>query len=62
MCPERHLDGAELLGYDTRKAKRDDAGKILSDVLRKFMDTMKIPNGLKELGFSRSVQLSKFFF
>ena len=53
MCPERHLEGAESLGYDIRNAKRADAGKILSDVVRGIMDTMKVPNGLEALGYTK---------
>ncbi|TRY71669.1 hypothetical protein TCAL_12115 [Tigriopus californicus] len=52
MCPEKHLEGAELLGYDKiRSAKRADAGKILSDTLKTVMDRLKIPNGLSALGY-----------
>eukprot|EP00095_Tigriopus_kingsejongensis_P010625 maker-scaffold1028_size131186-snap-gene-0.47 protein:Tk10625 transcript:maker-scaffold1028_size131186-snap-gene-0.47-mRNA-1 annotation:"hydroxyacid-oxoacid mitochondrial" len=55
MCPERHLESAELLGYENiRNARREDAGQILSDTLKKLMDQMKIPNGLTALGYSRS--------
>lgn len=53
LCPERHLEGAELLGYENiRTAHRKDAGKILSDVMRGVMDKMKVPNGLKALGYT----------
>ena len=54
MCPDRHLKGAGALGGDVTNAKADDAGAILSDVVRGFMDTMKIPNGLSALGYDKS--------
>ena len=53
MCPDRHLEGAEMLGKDIRNAKKADAGLILSDVMREIMDKMKIPNGLSALGYGK---------
>lgn len=54
MCPERHLEGAQLLGADVSNAKRADAGKITGDVVREYMDQMKIPNGLEALSYNKS--------
>ena len=39
-------------GADISNAKLDDAGLILSDVLRDYMQIMGVVNGLKGLGFS----------
>lgn len=52
--PERHLEAAELLGADVTNVKKQDAGKLLADTVRGYMDVMKIENGLKVLGYSSS--------
>ncbi|XP_078664671.1 hydroxyacid-oxoacid transhydrogenase, mitochondrial-like [Branchiostoma floridae x Branchiostoma belcheri] len=52
MCPDRHLEAAEILGYDTRNAKREDAGPILADVLRGFVKDLDVDDGLQALGYN----------
>ena len=52
-CPERHLESAELLGADVKRAKKIDAGKILADTVKEYMHVMKVENGLTELGFKK---------
>lgn len=39
-------------GADISKAKLEDAGFILSDILREYMQEMGVVNGLQELGYS----------
>jgi hydroxyacid-oxoacid transhydrogenase len=53
-CPARHLEAAAALGVDTSNANLADAGKILADRLVEIMDRLKVPSGLKALGYSSS--------
>ena len=50
-CPDRHLDGARLLGADVRGAVLDDAGEILAAAIINFMRATNFPNGLGAVGF-----------
>ena len=51
-CPQRHLDAAAALGVDISNANPADAGKILADRIVVMMDRLKVPSGLKELGYT----------
>ncbi len=50
--PERHLKAAEVLGASVQNARKEDAGKILADCLIGIMRDLRIPRGLRELGYS----------
>jgi hydroxyacid-oxoacid transhydrogenase len=52
--PERHLEAAEALGADVSRARAEDAGRILADRITWFMQRLKMPNGLREVGYSSS--------
>ena len=52
--PQRHLQAAAALGADTSNAKDGDAGKILADRITWFMRALKVPNGLKAVGYTSS--------
>jgi hydroxyacid-oxoacid transhydrogenase len=53
-CPERHLEAAAALGANVSGAKPADAGKILADCIIGMMERLKVPSGLKALGYSSS--------
>ena len=53
-CPDRHLVAAEILGADVSRAKPEDAGKILSDRIVAMMQRLKVPNGLRAIGYDKS--------
>ena len=48
----RHLEAAEALGVRVEGVKEEDAGRVLSDRITWFMQRLKTPNGLRELGYS----------
>ena len=50
--PERHLRAAEILGANIARASADDAGKILSDQIICLMQRLKVPNGLRAIGYT----------
>lgn len=52
--PERHLEAAAALGVDVSGVKRQDAGRVLADRITWFMQELKVPNGLKAVGYSSS--------
>ena len=52
--PARHLEAAAALGCDVSRAQTADAGRILSDRIVSFMQRLKMPNGLRAIGYSSS--------
>jgi hydroxyacid-oxoacid transhydrogenase len=51
-CPQRHLDAAAALGVDIASVKLDDAGRVLADRLIAIMERLRVPGGLKTLGYT----------
>ena len=52
--PERHLAAAEALGADVSNKQPADAGRVLADRITWYMRELKVPNGLKAVGYSSS--------
>ncbi|HXK01115.1 MAG TPA: hydroxyacid-oxoacid transhydrogenase [Verrucomicrobiae bacterium] len=50
--PDRHLEAAEALGADISRRRREDAGDILADRIVWFMQRLKVPGGLREIGYT----------
>jgi hydroxyacid-oxoacid transhydrogenase len=48
------LVAAKALGADINHAQTSDAGQILADRVIHFMQTLAMPRGLKEVGYSMS--------
>ena len=53
-CPDRHLRAAEILGANTSRMKPEDAGDIVADQIIRFMQRLKVPNGLSAVGYTTS--------
>lgn len=52
--PERHLEAARLLGYDTAEAGPEDAGEVLANALIEIMKQTGMPNGLAGVGYGEA--------
>jgi len=51
--PERHLQAAEAFGVDISNIKKESAGEVLGEAIKKFLaDLGDQPKGLKDLGFT----------
>uniref|UniRef100_A0A3B4FIF6 Hydroxyacid-oxoacid transhydrogenase, mitochondrial n=1 Tax=Pundamilia nyererei TaxID=303518 RepID=A0A3B4FIF6_9CICH len=53
ICPERHLEAAEILGADIRQVKREDAGAVLADTLRQILYDLHVEDGLGAVGYTK---------
>jgi len=51
-CAERHLAAACAVGADASRARPEDAGRILADHLVRIMDRLRVPNGLRSIGYT----------
>jgi hydroxyacid-oxoacid transhydrogenase len=52
--PHRHLEAAEALGANVSGVVPADSGKVLADRITWFIERLKLPNGLRALGYSSS--------
>jgi hydroxyacid-oxoacid transhydrogenase len=50
--PARHLQAAEALGAKTSGVHDADAGRVLADRITWFMQRLKVPNGLRAVGYT----------
>jgi hydroxyacid-oxoacid transhydrogenase len=50
--PDRHLTAAQVLGADTAHSPADGAGAILSDRIVWFLQQLRLPNGLRAVGYT----------
>ena len=51
-CPERHAEGAELLGADTHDTVAAEAGAVLAGHIEEMMQATGVPNGIGGVGFT----------
>ena len=52
--PARHLQAAEALGAHIAGVREADAGTVLADRITWFMERLRVPNGLKAVGYTSS--------
>ncbi len=52
--PARHLQAAEALGATVTGVHDADTGKLLADRITWFMERLRVPNGLKAVGYTIS--------
>lgn len=52
--PARHLVAAGALGAHVAGVRDADAGQVLADRITWFMERLKVPNGLKAVGYTSS--------
>ena len=52
--PDRHLQAAAALGANVSGVTHQDAGRVLADRITWFMRELKVPNGLRAVGYSSS--------
>jgi hydroxyacid-oxoacid transhydrogenase len=50
--PDRHMRAVQALGVDVSRCKKEDAGRILAERITWFMQRLKTPNGLREIGYT----------
>jgi hydroxyacid-oxoacid transhydrogenase len=50
--PERHMQAVQALGVDVSRCKQEDAGRILAERITWFMQRLKTPNGLRDIGYT----------
>ena len=50
-CPERHLEGAALLGAETNGAAPSDSGEVLAGEIVALMRRTGMPNGISGVGY-----------
>jgi len=52
-CPERHAEGAELLGADAHATVPAEAGAVLAGHIEEMMRATGVPNGIGGVGFTK---------
>jgi hydroxyacid-oxoacid transhydrogenase len=52
--PERHLRAAAALGADLSQTTPEDAGEVLARRVIDFMQRLKMPNGLRAVGYTEA--------